>query len=363
METKQKTNEEIFNNYCACFGDPEEMVSHYLHEDSFYVEKGINVEAFKKLLIKNDMEEYSNLLLSHFYTWLSFTEERKDQKEGLLEGSKYLRELTNALIFLLSEEEGKNLSITFQRSRGSYKIVNESIINSVMDCLKKTYVDTNSTERDLTEEEIKEEIKILKDLDWIKEWIKKQEKEYNSGDLEINELNINSFINPQMIKEYGLYHFGESDISLEFLKSTFVDIENAKNAAKETTNSKLVSSIRHLSYLKRLDKFLNQNEFSDIDKFPLLNEDCKFLHDCMTFFGIVENYSNNKINTTTPEKYIRTFLKQTKLPLWNASIEISKKIINKMKDHRVLEEINHVGTEPFDIHTEMWKLMDEQANR
>ena len=66
---------------------------------------------------------------------------------------------------------------------------------------------------------------------------------------------------------------------------------------------------------RKIDKFLSSSsQIIDIDEIPLTNKDCLFIHDCLAFFGLIEDYSKNKLNTTTPEKYIRTLLRQSPQP-------------------------------------------------
>jgi len=238
--------------FCLCFGMQEETLRIQLHIESFFSKKGIEVEEFKDLMIRHRMKEYTNQLLACFYQYSESAILNKYEQIEIDEFEKICPELIKTLIFLFSNENGKNNSLTFSKSKKSFTTKDQDII-----------------------------------------------------DVLINRL----------IEELGIYFpeskdFPKNGSDLDFVKllQSYYDKFQIKPGAK-SKNTLIADYGWHLAWLKKIDRFLNQNVISDFAKFPFNNEDYRFIHDCLAFFGMIEDKSKNS-NNSTPEKYIRTLLKQ-----------------------------------------------------
>lgn len=336
MDIKINSSKETRNKFFACFGSSEEEFEKCeLPSEAYFIDQGIKVEAFKKLMYKNDLEEYTNLFLFYLEEWKYQIEDIERKTKFHCENIVLEKTLTDALVYLLSNDKGEATSIIFNKQRGSKTFKGECIIESVIDGLIGLYDMHKFNKEQLTIEEAEEEITKGINSEWIENWIWKNTSEYpdyNHPCLDIKELDINSYINSEMIAEYAEDHRIVREVNLEFLKRKGEEIIVKKKAFAYSKSIAKVSSIIQLSYLKRLDKFLNQIEISDIDEYPLSNEDCRFIHDCLVCFKMIRDYSMNNINTTTPEKYIRGLMNQRRVEWDNDSdISMANYIINQLK--------------------------------
>ena len=87
----------------------------------------------------------------------------------------------------------------------------------------------------------------------------------------------------------------------------YLGIIKAKKAGAKPKNDLLASKAEHFSYLIRLRRFINQDEYDDIEKFPISNADCRLIYDCFVFLGHLED-NIGKNNSTKPENYIRSLI-------------------------------------------------------
>lgn len=323
------------SKFVLCFLIPDKNLTEVIQDESIYIDNKINVEAFKKFMIKNDMEEYTNLLLSRLFI-RRLTAKRRIQKQtrNTEEALKYKKDLIEALIFLFSKEEIEISSVSLQRSRESYRIQNKSINKTITEALIENFKKNEFNEVNLTNEEAEQEIRWNCDREWINNW-KTEFISYQSlADLEFVDLtDIDNFICDEMIEQYASEHYTKREIDLELLEQVLESItpRNKLKPGAKSKNTILAIECKQLSNLKRLDKFLNQNEITDFNEFPLKSVDCRFIHDCLAFFELIEDYSNKTNTTTTPEKYIRTLLRQTKIEPWNNRYDVVVKNITQLK--------------------------------
>lgn len=317
--------------FCACFGySAHDFDRRQKPDESVYIEQGMNVSDFKRMLIKNDMDEYTNELLFYWYITLmnsrkvtndntkNFEELRKSKKE-------YEKELTETLIFLLSDESNSNMSITFQKSRNSITKNNNELIRSVIDALISDYDKNNFNEIELTFEEATDEIDNLYDKEWIKNYMKEIiEANPSLFDFDLDDYKYGDFFDEafeicyddQMIELYANEHYSKREVTLEFLQYKIKEITkySKKKVGAKPKNQQIAVIGTNLSYLIRINKFIsNSVNIKEINSINLTNKDYRFIHDCLVFFNLIEDYSIKEYTTTTPEKYIYTTLNQSKL--------------------------------------------------
>jgi len=105
------SSDETIAKFCTCFGySKHDFERRQKPEESVYLEMGMNVTAFKKMLIKNDMEEYTNELLYYWYIQLLNAKHKTLSKiqtssEVMKNRNEHEKDLTEMLIFLLTDSD------------------------------------------------------------------------------------------------------------------------------------------------------------------------------------------------------------------------------------------------------------------
>lgn len=310
------------NKFCLCFGLLDFNIREF--PESFYIGEGVDTEAFMKLLDKYNMTEYYSLLLAIFWSQDAF----KIHCEELENFIRKKKELTEALILLLEIKE-HGTQLTLQTYSDPVNISNKDIIENIIKVLIEDFMKNDFDLTALTTEETLEEIKSEKDKEWVDQWKKEQSESYSLDPMPTEKEGVAK--KNQMIEDYAASHSIKREINVKYLKTLNEKLKIKKQAGAPTINLYLVFEIKHLSYLKRINRFLNQNKIEDIEEYPLNNDDCRFIHDCLKFFKIIEVKSIQTSNTTTPEKYIRVLLRQTKLKNWNSSFKMIRENINELR--------------------------------
>lgn len=234
-------------------------------------------EAFNKFLIKNDMEEYSSLLIPYLnwtFNRSKFNWDIDDEtfEDMVRQNDERKRKLAQYLNYFLSKKEGKYYPISFPRQRGNLKITEMDIISLIVDSTIKT---------------LTEEFEI-----------------YQGSDL---------------LSKYDEFRSKDGGINLDFLTKVMSDNSNGKRKAGARQKNQIIYSVAtKLSYIKRIDAFLKGDDnTTDIQEIPLKDEDCRFIHGCLATFGFIEDRSKHPVNGTTPAKYIRSILNQGKKRIYS----------------------------------------------
>jgi hypothetical protein len=311
--------------FAVCFDKEEFSLNTENYLESYYIEKNIDVEAFKKIMYKFDMEEYTMILLYYFTVMSNFKNINVLDNNSFVfndnrEAEQQLEiDLTKALLFLYSDKSIDNTSITINKSRSSITIQNNTVVKHLANEIFLKYRSKGYNRINRTYEEAKK--LMLADENWSK-------KVYH-------EVNIGTEINPIIVQQEN-----EEEISMfahSFTKEVTLNKDNLKVRLKYITtkyhkkrgakvkNSCLASLIENLTFLKRIDKYINQPEIKHVCDMPLTNNDCRFVYACLTFFMIIEDNSINR-SKTLPENYIRAILKQDKKDGWGAEYYYQEKL-------------------------------------
>ncbi len=296
--------------FTECFGMHIKLVNYEAKNESFFVEKGIDVSAFKRLMIKNDMDEYTFILLAYFierYFKFNIKDSMIKYNEKLDEEEtkrKHEIELTQLLLFLLSKNYGEYTSITFQKSRNSLTISNQLISKSIIDGLIHEFKCNGYNKVNLSYDEAK--VMMATDDEWAKGLF--CEVNYGSDD----DPNIVEVEFAEAIEYFASNTTKEVEVDLDYLTCKY-EILNRNKKKKGAKIKKYHTAIlcEDLSLLKRIERYLNQSEIEFIDDIKITNDDCRFIHDCLVFFNIIEDKSTT-LTKSLPENYIRGLLKQKK---------------------------------------------------
>lgn len=316
MNSSEKTR----RKFCACTTATDDQIKKWkLPEEAADIEKGIDLEAFRKLMYKHDMEEYTILLLPYIrnlqITKSTYDLNSQDHKDCV----NHQKDLTEVLIFLLDEKKGNSLSLTFHKSKESYTITNRNIIEPIIELIMKEYIDHGFNSDMPTDEELEVlKGKDIKDLDQdLVEGLIIHHKHYFGMDSEDYEIDYE-----HIKRDYLDSVLIEREVDLESLKNMKEKHFSCKRKAGAKPKNRDIEKLANdLVTLKRVDIFLNQKDIVDIEEINLENKDYRFIHDCLSFFGLIKDYSMNVSNSTTPEKYIRTLLQQAKDPFYMSEID------------------------------------------
>ena len=301
--------------FCECFTIDPNFYNADKSSESYYIQKGIDIEAFKKMMYQYDMESFTFIIICYF-TEVYGKEKISDSVLEYIESEneiniekQYEIDLTKALLFQYSSLTDSNLSVTFNKSRNSITIQNQSIVKHLANELYKEFKRKEYQKVNLTYKEAKEEM-LLDDEHKIHVYT-----EQNFGTNEEPDIQTIEF--EQAIDLYAETHTKEQKITAEFLENKLKKLSKdckRKKGAK-IKNSGLANMCENLSFLIRLKKFYSQNDTEYICDIPLSNKDCRFIYACLAFFNIIEDNSENR-SKTNPENYIRSILKQKQFNTW-----------------------------------------------
>jgi hypothetical protein len=299
--------------FSECFGINPNSIKSENTTESYFIEKGINVDDFKRLMIKNDLDDYTFILL--YYIIEIYLSDKVDEainshiqsdNERVI-ARQYEIDLTKTLLFLL-DDKTLNMSVTFNKSRSSVTIQNELIVKQLANKLYVEFKKHDFHKVALTYQEAKAEMLL-------------NEKFKNCV---YRKINNGSPEEPDIIEvefDVAIDHYAENskkemEITVDFLTHKLKTLTNkGKKKGAKIKNSRLADLCEDLSFLKRIDKYLNQTETDYICDIPLTNDDCRFIYGCLVFFSITE-YNTTTITKTLHENYIRTILKQKKRESW-----------------------------------------------
>lgn len=324
----------------ACTGIEESVLREWSTSKKYnHNEFASKFQNFNEILIENDMQEFANLLWNYFNQYLiSKDVVQKNNlnyetfKNIIQDDNKIFEELTNLLHFLFSNRNKSINSIKIRKQRVKITINNKKNIESVFSDSKilessiSEFEKRKYNEEALTINEAKEEIRKNTDSKWISKWIMQHEyndlegfRIYDDIDFEIHtdyfnpstgkQLSGEVIIN-QMIQDYAESHVMEREVTSQFIEKLIDErFSSNKKSGPPEKNKDLKIIVRSLSYLKRIDRYLNNEKVTDIEQIKLESDDCKFAFDCIDFFNL-----NDKENKSPKPKYIRTLLGQIKIP-------------------------------------------------
>ena len=316
--------------FCECFTVDYNHINNETIRESYYIDNSIDISHIRKILIKNDLEEYTFLLLSFIFTYhfssmaKEYTTQNEKSKEDLSNKENHEIELTRLLIFLLSHNFGNLTSISFKRVRNSITISNNDIIENVIKNTIEEFKKNNYHVLKLTYYEAK--LEMLADPVWRNQvYIYK-----NIGTQKQPELVEYDYT--MSIERYANTHFKTIDINLDSLIHKYESLKKPAKRGAKTKNSEIAFLANKLLFLKRIDKYLKDIETESIREMPLTNQECRYIHDCLLYFNFIENKNINS-SKTLPQNFIKSILKEFKPDWFESSIlnETSLRI-NNLRD-------------------------------
>jgi len=272
--------------------------------------KEINREPFRDILVKYDLQSYTDLLKDYQIGWLYMQENLQEKRTQSDNSDKKLlsHSITVARILkmFLSREIANNNDLEIILG-GQYKIdnVGTELSNYLKEAFIKEFERLGLNETLCTKEEAIQAIHNGEDDDWF----------FNNG-FEIDEILANpESVTDEFIESYRSVHYRPREISLELVDNSVSELEMDKERKKGKAGAKIKNLAtgelaKRISYIHRIKQFFNQNEYSSIKDYPLSNESCRFIYEYFEFWDLLSEHV--RFDNTEREKranYIKSLIR------------------------------------------------------
>lgn len=330
------TNQQILDEkFLACTSLSLDELRHLVSSSCLnkYKQK-YNFEEFQERLILYQMEEFSEPL------YLYMTLQRQKHDPILKNQLRYFMATRQNLVFqeelVVSLKEllsGGKLNSAITNIPKPHTIKNRKVINvlltSAINSLWNEIQKLGLNRFPIANEEAVEDINNHTDVEWIKDWMESSgyiDPDYESFTLEkFNNYIYNiiksdivggqSKMRDNLISEYASDHSEDVLPDLEGINRILLRIRQEKSKRGRKQETEILKFLAYtLSCLIRLDRYLENQKIDTINEVPITNEDCRFIHDVMAFFGLII-YTNHPKYLKNLEKRIRKMLKDLNDPV------------------------------------------------
>lgn len=255
---------------------------------------GINREDFRDLLVKYKLQSYTDLLIYFQLRWLDWDEKLNHNERKKDDNDLHLYKLKTArilkMLLLQGAKRNKKLDISF----------------------------TDSTDKIDTDG-----VNLLKPLQEVfKNEFQRLGLNISFGESEF--LNLPNKKNENLEKEndqiqdkytYAITPYTYHKISSEFVNNVVTDLETSLKEKKGKAGAKIKNMskgelAKRLSYLHRIDLFLNQNQCTSIKEFPLSNKTCRFIYEYFEFWDILsDTLMHDKNDESKKANYVKALIR------------------------------------------------------
>lgn len=308
----------------------------------------IDSEAHRDLLVRYYLQSYSDLFKEYMIGWIARKDSMDKLKEAYdnfyIEKVPYKIKVSKILKMFLSRELNNNtLSVSITDLYDKIDFIDSKVFNQIQSVFIKEFERLRLNETEYTREEALEEIISADDPDWLIEYAPS-----NCFD----GLNVYpDFITEELIENYIYVHYKPREINIELINNVITDLEMSVNEKKEKAGAKIKNLnlgelAKRLSYIHRIDQFLNQNKFKSIKDFPLSNKTCRFIYEYFEFFNLI--YGHVKFDVFEKEKrtnYIKSMIRNNEnfskkgifydersYPIIDPYLELKIDLFKKVKD-------------------------------
>lgn len=232
------------------------------YEREFYIEKGIDIKRFERILIKADYDDYTDFLLLLFYNLSTIGShksiiERKTKQYILKDIPKEQKKAR--VLKLLMENKHEGIKIEISSPNETVKIKDEEITGAIYSFL----------------------------IEWFSVW----DDELTDRPIPPNKYMLEAIISEFDISKHKITKGAPEKLSL--VKDLVV---------------KLILLFRWEDEVKKLSIEERKIYVGDIKP---KNNECKLIHDILVFWNLIEDKTNST-NTNTPINYIRTLSNNSK---------------------------------------------------
>lgn len=289
------------------------------------------IEDIRKTLKDHGMEEYA-VPLYHFMILVckkieKFPSRLEKELTVTKEDVDFKVELVRSLKELL---EGANLESTIinliKTITIKHKKLNDIMRSSAIKSLTKAIRKVGLNSYPLTNDEAIAAINSHTDVEWVKNWMESMgyiDPNYSSFTLDrfddyFSKLDLSPVLpelkeklRTELIDEYACDHPQEADINIEELNRILHRIRKLKSKRGPKEYKISEKYVAHtLSILIRVERYLQRTDIESIQNINITNDDCRFIHDVLAFFGLMIDYrtpKNEKNLPNTIRKMLITF--------------------------------------------------------
>lgn len=329
-------NDLIIEKFHTCTGVQKHLLNEWNNSDKpKKLDYGIDLNRAKRIIDEYKMNEYSKLLLNYLeFKRRQCTNQNIVSSSNLtLDGEsansiKMKSELVKFFEFVFSK--GDLTSVQINKVTGSAQIKNDSLINALVELVKKEFIKRKYDITSLTIDEAERIYSDETDKKWFDEWMEQWEffdaqdnpidvknfedgKQYYSAGY--NDLYDYKSVYDEMIYAYAHSHTKRRNIDIQLINQLKEELEEQnklvrkKNGREKNRIKALIAYA--LADLCRIDEFLSTPELLNIDKITVSNNTGCFMHDIMSCFGII-NDKTEIYGKTKTYHYTKQLLKNKK---------------------------------------------------
>ena len=259
----------------------------------------IDFQDFYDMLIKFVSRKYITLLYqyhAHWLGWYNLLKSNKKYKEESKENSlRYQLEISKALklSFEMQEMSSNGFEFSLSNHLEKVRIKNDRLKHTIHKALIDEFKFHKLNYVKMTKEETIEALKIEEERNWLLE----QDELFDTTDLVLDD---NDNFTDLAIETYMFFRRKRNEITSEFVSDVIMELENEyydnKNLGAKVKNIDKGNLALRLSYLFRIEDFLEQSTISDIDNFQLSNSICRVIAEYLEFVDLsISLYKPEKI--------------------------------------------------------------------
>ena len=325
------TNQQILDEqFLACTSRSLDELRQLASSDRInkYQQK-FSLEEFKERLIPHKMEEFSEPLYLYMILELKKHDRIGNNQLGHSMYSHQNLVFQDELVVSLKELlSGGQLNTVITNIPKNHIIQNKEVknllFNSAINSLSFEIKKLGLNRFPIAKEDAIVAINNHIDIEWIKNWMESDGyayPDYQYFTLEnfddyfetlhmSNILDVKSNIKENLISEFAFEHPEEVHLDIKGLDRIIKRIREEKSRPgrkQEIGNLKYLAFT--LSCLIRVDRYLEDHSVKTIIQIPVTNADCRFIHDVMAFFGLINDYSKHSKTLRILEPRIKKMLK------------------------------------------------------
>ena len=303
-------------------------------------------QEFNKIMIKADLDEYSKMLYDYFINVLDTNQLNREPFESFNMNSEEVLnhrfELLKTIRFLISNSKDHTKSFTISKTKNRHTLKDERLLFDIESFLINYF--HQNFKIMYSADDADQQLKSEKYASWLEEWINKNSLKgidhlrlyqtlEDDNNLKIendSEILTAAEVKARIIKDFRMSHSKPVELDIEILDELILKHETqlkTKSGAR-LKNHALAIIGNELSDLIRLNDFIANMDYQSLEDITINNHHLRFIYSILDFWGMIPEKEEN---TSTPEKYLRTILKQTRNYLSQDSADLRVKRFAELK--------------------------------
>ncbi|MDH6311173.1 hypothetical protein M2451_004104 [Dysgonomonas sp. PFB1-18] len=224
------------------------------------------------------------------------SEEKDKEKEVVA----YEKELTKALLPFFTPKYSESVKIKIINSLDDATITNNTLPLLIKDTLLNEYKAKCYHHKPITINEARRILNSNSDPQWVEDYKSRWNVRLSMRHREFE-------VDDVVIEEYAAFHFEEEDINYNYLKNKFGQLQNTSKGAL-ATNDTLAQFAERIFYFICYNRFLEQDQYDDIEQLPITDNESVFIAKCLSYFQLMDGRNAGTDNSL--RNYIRMIIKQ-----------------------------------------------------